>query len=125
MSNLNIPESAVAAYESDQKRYEGGGQEWHEFIQGRIESAFYRIQQDVSRKLDKNMSYVLNELQTWMQEDDEVNELLANCFLNSWKDNGATLDNLKDKVLASYCLLEADRLESLFATEYAEWSAEQ
>lgn len=120
MSNANIPESAVAAYEADQKRYEGGCQDWSEFIHNHVDHQLWLIK-EYGGKISKNMVEVLDTLRVMMMEDEKVCEFLEAVFIMDMQDAGFRLNELKEDMLERYCRNYADELQDMFPEEYAEW----
>ena len=125
MSDLNIPESAVAAYNRMQDREsKAGGQEWSEFIQEKIDDQLWRIK-TYGGKIDKIMVEVLDTLRVMTLEDEAFCEFVEASFWMDREDASFRLKELTDDLLERYCRNYSDELADMFPEEYAEWSAMQ
>jgi hypothetical protein len=124
MSNANIPDSAVAAYDADQKRYEAGGEDWSEFIHDHIDHQLWLIKEH-GGKISKNMAEVLDTLRVMALEDEAFCEFVEALFWMGREDASFRLKELTDDLLERYCRNYADELQDMFPEEYAEWSAMQ
>ena len=121
----NIPDSAAADYNRMQDQMSKSGPTWPEYIKDAIEHKFWRIAQSEGGKIPAEVSIVIAELETRMNEDDKVQQLVGAVFFMDARQFGWKMQEHSERILSQYCEQNASELEYRFTDDYAEWSEQQ